>query len=998
MATIGRAVGKSAATDTVKSDAVVTSSDTVNTATINLATFNSAAINTVAQPIWLVGDGTTRGDSSLSSGWAFFRTLITVPVDDPVCSATLMATASSTKASRQFIYRMFVEDTCLGVGPVFPVSDESRLDRWDITCLVQQLQHEACAQPGLMNTGLMNTDVANTELPKAGLTHSGSVNAGSVNAGAVNVGLASSDRVNSGLSHPTFSFGIGAQCWALNDRRFLAFLEIHFLSGKTMRWGTNSTTWRGLSGEGIYREAPSLGTFYFTAPQEHCDTSQYPFGFSCARFDATGWQQCVEQPSFVRLELNPMAQTEVKNVPCPQAEPLSAHILDFHRTILGGVRVQWKFKQPISLRLHFAEVCDEEGAQYQLNTSNTYEDVWNLSAGEHELSTWGLRVFRYCQLDVFPDYKSALSGKNFLSLADIPGEIEVQGCSIEYTRHAPISKPTLLNLPALNSPMCNSRGLNAPVPNALVPKSPVLTTSTSPSSAQHVFQCSDSVLQQIFDMSAQTIFSCTGPMYVDSWTRERASYEADAYLHLRAHNALDFSPKIGEYTALWLLHHRTWPTEWPMYLVLMIHRLWAMGQSDNLVRTQWQHIQQLLPLKHLTNGHIEKQPGNSSEVDGDLVDWPESERDGFVFSRANTVVNALASAAFRAAGELAARAMGESELASRYLSLSRQISSAIERFAWNEKYGYADGLFLEEEGLPVHYGEHALAAVLAFCPPHEEKKLARIREIVRNKKHIHGSVYEAALLMEGLINIGEARLACELMAADGTLHSWKHMLTLGSGSMPEAWDASIKPNLTYSHPWAASPAYLLPLATVGDAAVSTADMRSGAESGGAEDGSVFSVPAVSAINVNQHTLLIDTCGLDSVSSRVPTSWGSIDVEWQADRVSGKLEHLHIRVNADAVAQHTAFAGGVQPCSHHSSQLSGTQTHEVQPSVRVLLSPECVPDVPLHCVSSTTSTSIAGEGIAPVYTVVTVTEWVGNRLIKKGSWDLGTFAAGDYHFF
>ena len=936
-------------------------------ATIRIAAISLATINTVAQPIWLSRDAmrTTRGDSSLSSGWAFFRTLITVPVDDPVCSATLMATASSTKASRQFIYRMFVEDTCLGVGPVFPVSDESRLDRWDITCLVQQLQHEACAQPGLMNTGLMNTDVANTELPKAGLTHSGLVNAGTVN-----VGLASSDRVNSGLSHPTFSFGIGAQCWVLHDRRFLAFLEIHFLSGKTMRWGTNSTTWRGLSGEGIYREAPSLGTFYFTAPQEYCDTSQYPFGFSCARFDATGWQQCVEQPSFARLELNPMAQTEVKNVPCPQAEPLSAHILDFHRTILGGVRVQWKLKQPISLRLHFAEVCDEEGAQYQLNTSNTYEDVWNLSAGEHELSTWGLRVFRYCQLDVFPDYQSALSGKNFLSLADIPGEIEIQGCSIEYPRHAP-------------------------VPNALVPKLPVLTTSTSPSSAQHVFQCSDPVLQQIFDVSAQTIFSCTGPMYVDSWTRERASYEADAYLHLRAHNALDFSPEIGEFTALWLLHHRTWPTEWPMYLVLMIHRLWAMGQADNLVRTQWQQIQQLLPLKHLTNGYIEKQPGNSSEVDGDLVDWPESERDGFVFSRANTVVNALASAAFRAAGELAAHAMGESELASRYLSLSRQISSAIERFAWNEKYGYADGLFLEEEGLPVHYGEHALAAVLAFCPPHEEKKLARIREIVRNKKHIHGSVYEAALLMEGLINIGEARLACGLMAADGTLHSWKHILTLGSGSTPEAWDASIKPNLTYSHPWAASPAYLLPLATVGDVAVSTADMRSGAESGGAESGSVFSAPAVPATNVQQHTLLIDTCGLDSLSSRIPTSWGSIEVQWEADHLSGKLTHLHVRVNTSAVQHYTDQVYSAQPCGNESSN---THTRDVQPSVRVLLSPECVPDVASHLSSETAFPCAVSEGIAPAHTVVIATEWVGNRLVKKGSWDLGTFAAGDYHFF
>lgn len=33
-----------------------------------------------------------------------------------------------------------------------------------------------------------------------------------------------------------------------------------------------------------------------------------------------------------------------------------------------------------------------------------------------------------------------------------------------------------------------------------------------------------------------------------------------------------------------------------------------------------------------------------------------------------------------------------------------------------------------------------------------------------------------------------------------------------------------------------------------------------------------------------------------------------------------------------------------------------------------------------------------------HTVVTATEWVGDRLVKEGSWDLGTFAPRNYCFF
>lgn len=37
-----------------------------------------------------------------------------------------------------------------------------------------------------------------------------------------------------------------------------------------------------------------------------------------------------------------------------------------------------------------------------------------------------------------------------------------------------------------------------------------------------------------------------------------------------------------------------------------------------------------------------------SQMDGDLVDWPPVERDGYVFGRVGTVISALVSAAYKA--------------------------------------------------------------------------------------------------------------------------------------------------------------------------------------------------------------------------------------------------------------------------------------------------------------------------------------------------------------
>jgi alpha-L-rhamnosidase len=74
------------------------------------------------------------------------------------------------------------------------------------------------------------------------------------------------------------------------------------------------------------------------------------------------------------------------------------------------------------------------------------------------------------------------------------------------------------------------------------------------------------------------------------------------------------------------------------------------------------------------------------------------------------------------------------------------------------------------------------------------------------------SVYCAAYYLEALYDAGQpqdAQAALDTMTSDSET-SWRHMIDLGAGSAMEAWDPSIKGNLSYSHAWAAGPDFVVP--------------------------------------------------------------------------------------------------------------------------------------------------------------------------------------------
>jgi len=76
------------------------------------------------------------------------------------------------------------------------------------------------------------------------------------------------------------------------------------------------------------------------------------------------------------------------------------------------------------------------------------------------------------------------------------------------------------------------------------------------------------------------------------------------------------------------------------------------------------------------------------------------------------------------------------------------------------------------------------------------------------------SVYCAAFMLEGLYDANAGQTALGMLTSTAT-NSWMNMINLGAGATMEAWDPSLKSNLTFSHPWAASPAFDIPAGMFG---------------------------------------------------------------------------------------------------------------------------------------------------------------------------------------
>lgn len=340
------------------------------------------------------------------------------------------------------------------------------------------------------------------------------------------------------------------------------------------------------------------------------------------------------------------------------------------------------------------------------------------------------------------------------------------------------------------------------------------------------FTCSDTILNQVWDMCKYTMkaTSFTG-IYIDG-DRERIPYEADAYINQLGHYYTDREYSMGRVSDEYFIKHPTWPTEWILHTVLMFWNDYMFTGNSESLGNYYEE------LKHKTLISLAREDGlissknvtdeimanigfsNVKERIRDIVDWPpaqkdtgwklagpEGERDGYDMVEINTMVNAFYYRNLVLMSKIAG-VLGKTDDSVLFYNESERVREVINTKLLDK----SKGIYIDGES-SAHSSLHANMMPLAFGLVPEENKRS-VTDFIKSRG-MACSVYGSQYLLEGLYQAGEADYAFSLLTATHD-RGWYNMIKSGSTIAMEAWDMKYKPNSDWNHAWGAAPANIIP--------------------------------------------------------------------------------------------------------------------------------------------------------------------------------------------
>ena len=417
------------------------------------------------------------------------------------------------------------------------------------------------------------------------------------------------------------------------------------------------------------------------------------------------------------------------------------------------------------------------------------------------------------------------------------------------------------------------------------------------------FKSSDAMLDKVWDLCHYSIKASTfAGVFVDG-DRERLAYEADAYLTQLSYYGGDADPRMARATFDRLMKFPTWPSEWAPQMVFMAYADWMQTGDTAWLATHYEGLKtKLLDNRIGPDGLVMSTPKLIRQ--GDIVDWPEPERDGYVFTSVNTVVNAFHLRALAEMSELA-EALGKTKEAGKFSEQERMELATFQKRLFDPvRELYRDGVGTD------HVSLHANLFPLAFGLVPADKRLKTAQWIA--SRGMAGSVYAAQYLLEALFENGEDAAALDLMTAPGD-RSWRHMVQSGATITWEAWDQKYKPNQDWNHAWGAAPANLLPRFVLGVQPLTAGWTKA---------------------HIQPHP-----GSLTWVEGKVPTPLGELSVRWKRDKIFtlalAMPSGMTAKVELPALEGSSGvWAGGAKVKAHREGQwwtleedVSGTITIE-----------------------------------------------------------------------
>jgi len=336
------------------------------------------------------------------------------------------------------------------------------------------------------------------------------------------------------------------------------------------------------------------------------------------------------------------------------------------------------------------------------------------------------------------------------------------------------------------------------------------------------FNSSSAALNQVWGLCKYSMKALSfDGIYVDG-DRERTPYEADSYIHMLSSYGVNNDFTMPRCSFEYLTNHLTWPTEWPLHMVLVAWADYQQTGDPYLITKYYGFLTNKCLLSgraSATDGLVRSypyptvgSPGNNSHSNpSDIIDWYQVGSDGIrnddgqVQEPTNAVLNAFYYRDLTIMAQIA-QLTGHTTDAANFAARASQAYTSYDNAFWNAgSQSYIDG-----EGT-THSSAHANFFPLAFGLVPASKQAAVVnflRSRITADNGMPPGVYGAQYMLEGLFLAGDADTALGLMTTNGP-RSWMNMINIGSTITDEAWSVGNKSNEDWNHAWGAAAGNLI---------------------------------------------------------------------------------------------------------------------------------------------------------------------------------------------
>lgn len=538
---------------------------------------------------------------------------------------------------------------------------------------------------------------------------------------------------------------IGTINYALSGKQFLLQMTVFYKDGTSsvlLNSGRDSLQWVALDGTNIYGDnGASVGTSYYTQAAENINAGLYPYGWCDPGAGGSGWNTAASAGSIPESKLSPSSVSNERKFSQAAASVVSKgngdYFIDFGKEIIGEM----------SLTVT-SSVARQITVRYGEEKSGANSVAYKTRSGNTYEEKWTLKAG--------PQSISTFGMKNY--------------------RYVEI--------------------LNSPVP-ITTGNIQAVSIRQSFDDTESSFNSSDTTLNQIYNLCKYTIKETDQDLHVDSQLRERQPYQGDEWINMLTSYTVDSDDSVSRYTNEYLSNCHSSFTDYNLITVILCWLDYQYTGNQDILKDCYDRLK----ANDLMSGQFDKKYHLIRNSANNLVDWPPAERDGYVMSAEyNTVLNTIAYGAYQDFSQIAS-VLGHNADAQTYYGMANEIKSSMMNYLYNSDIGaFSDGLNKNGQRIE-HYSQHASAYALAFNIADSRSVKNRLAAYVVKDGVLDTSVYGTFFVLSGLYQADSQYDAMSLLTGKGT-RSWYHMINdLHATTAAEAWDPSLKSNMTFSHAW-----------------------------------------------------------------------------------------------------------------------------------------------------------------------------------------------------